>query len=1135
MSKSGTIAFVSLEIYPTTAGGVGILLSHTIRYLLSEGYEIVLLLDIQQHEFEQFARSDRMEFENGSNLHVYHVDELCEDEVFPDTAIPHPEILRSARLAAALEKICARHDVEMVEFYDYCGPAYSFLANTLPNPPAIAVRLHNTIELIARKIRSALDPERVVQFAAERTALRGADLVLSSGQLFYEREIAPLYPEIAPERVEVSPPLHSPVGMIEYAPLACDVVFYGRLSTFKGLDIFIKGAVMALRDPQFSDWLGKFIIIGPEETVASTYSLEDMKGFIPDELKDRFTFAGRVDHPTLMRHLEGTAFACFANRMESFCYAAHELHTAGIPLILSDTATFRDHFEEGETALFFDRSPTGLAERMIELSQDRLTRVALSRTGQARIPRYLADYYGGHLASARKRRTERQDARVRPGVLILSDGDAYALQHSLAALAGGEGLLGNPMVLTLDETGSFQFAGQRWRLETPAGEPVNGALTRAPEAMILLRAGDTLEAEWLGKAAQLMGRRPDVGAVSGWLRNNSHISMGNATLLPEAANHAEPGLRCLIRLNPRDTLQDALMSRPHDSEGAMLLDRRARGLLTLTLSGVSCDVSRAVNLPRPALQRALAYDFDRYSRDHLALLLEESGALEALDTQGNRQALLRSRRERGFFNLRAIPRDDNGEDGELLLLRFFPERGKQPATWDALQLEGNWALRRDPGGPVAGALRTISGQAAGYLREGAAIDVITSPWSGQIEITYAGRQKTFDLKKDHVAPLRIIFDHDGIRARLLAAGNNNLPTPAGLALHDAPTRFLETGRCETLVLCATRDDLRHWPAQEVLAGRMVQATPELFRPDQPGGPCPLTALVGRAGTTRLILSSRLEPDPMLSRALSSLPRHVELGLALCGPRPTDDHGLTRLAQIATWYRCLSPYFARLCCLGGPQGILEMFASAGAKPLAIPPLLPVTAPNSAPADAPVSLALLPAEQQPHNLMHMFNAALLAVGAGLKLDKVYIPEGFRDELLILDELHLPLSLEFFTDSAGLAFAGTGTRRVAMACYPQEQIPAKLAEAASFGWLPLAGATTDLDNAPGNLAQHLTEPYWENAALLADRLVAACSDHAALCTAYATHAAHSHKLAHARLTAYVGQGCQNAQAITTRETAQ
>ena len=53
--SKGTICFVSLEIYPTTAGGVGILLHHTISFLLDEGYNIVLLLDIPNNE----SRSDR--------------------------------------------------------------------------------------------------------------------------------------------------------------------------------------------------------------------------------------------------------------------------------------------------------------------------------------------------------------------------------------------------------------------------------------------------------------------------------------------------------------------------------------------------------------------------------------------------------------------------------------------------------------------------------------------------------------------------------------------------------------------------------------------------------------------------------------------------------------------------------------------------------------------------------------------------------------------------------------------------------------------------------------------------------------------------------------------------------------------
>ena len=1085
----GVIAFVSLEIYPTTAGGVGILLHHTIRFLLQQGYEIVLLLDIQEHEFERYRTIDRMELENGHNLHVYHVGRLCENTRFPCQVIPHPEILRSARISAALERICSRHDVEMVEFYDYCGPAYYFLGNTLPHPPAIAIRLHNTIELIARKIRSVFDPERVIQFAAERSALAGADLVLSSGPRFYDEEMAALYPEIARERVHMSAPLHAPIGMIDYSSFANDVVFYGRLSTFKGLDVFIKGAVMALRDPEFSDWLGKFLIIGPEETVASTYSLDDMKRFIPDDLMGRFEFAGRVDHAALLRRLGNAAFACFANRMESFCYAAHELHTAGVPLILSDTPAFRDHFEDGSQALFFDRTALGLSEQMIALAQDRDHRLKLSEAGLSRAKSYLVDHYADHLEAARAARAARVAPAValRPDVLILSDGNRKAVKRSLAALEEMQTCLREVFVLTLDTSGAFLFSGQRWRLETPEGRSVDGAMFPAPEAAWIIRAGDLPQGAWLEHAAALLNHRADVGAVAGWLLTGLGIEMTVAPLLPESASTLGLGLRMLLRLNPRDTLQDGLMSRPDDSEASMLLARRARGQLLLTLPEVACDIERAIDLPTQSLRTVLEYDFDRFSRDHMAQMFLDSTVSNAAGDVLNAD-LERSRREKGFFSLRTLEAENDAD--EILLLRFFPEPGSLSSSWDALRLDGDWTVRRDPGGPVKGALRAVDGQVRGHVRMGGGFDLLKSPFAGRVEIMFNGKRRIIDLKAEKIASLRIQLNETGIQA-----GDVSNEADGGLALRNLPEVFVETGQCRTLILTEHPDDLRDWPGGKKLRDLILLAEPELFERARPDLSLPLTRLIHRMGTTRLLFSSRLVPGPQLQQALAELPDDLQLGLALCG----SDSETPMLVRAAAWFGCLRPYMDRLTCLGGAAGLREVFASAGAECQPVPLLHPVRTSPEVDPTTPVSLALLASEHQPQNIMHMLNAVLLAQQSGLEISVVYLPDRFREDLAIFESQNLTLPVEFYVDVAALALVGEGCRRVAMACYPQEDFPAALSRAAALGWLPLAGATGDLDGAPDGLGARLTEPYWENSALIADRLLEICAEYAALEAAY------------------------------------
>lgn len=1090
-TSRGTIVFVSLEIYPTTPGGAGILLHHTIRFLLQKGYTIALLLDIPEHEFLKYLNVDRMEFENGHNFHVYSLNRLCEGIIFPDEVDRYPEILESSKMAKALEKICGDHNVDLVEFYDYCGPAYYFLGNTLQNSPSIAIRLHSTIELIARKTRSVFEDNRVIPFSAERVALSGSDMVLTPGSIFYESDIAPLYPEMDLEKVHVSSPIHYPIGRVNFSSLSNDIVFFGRLSTLKGLDIFVKAAVMALRDSEFSDWLGKFVIIGPEETVATTYSLSDIKSFIPESLGDKFEFCGRVNHETLLRRLQNAAFACFANRVESFCYAAHELHTAGVPLILTDIPAFRDHFEDGRQALFFDRTALGLSEQMIALAQNNDQRLKLSEAGLSRVESYLVDHYAGHLEVARAARAARvaPAAALRPDVLILSDGDRKAVKRSLAVLEAEHSRLREVLVLTLDPVGVFRFSGQRWRLETSDGRPVDEAMFPAPEAVWIIRAGDKPQGAWLDRAIALLGRRADVAAVAGWLKTKVGVAMTMAPLLPESAPALGPGLRMLLRLNPRDTLQDALMSRPGDSEASILLARRAQGQLLLSLPEVACDIKQAVELPLPPLRDTLEYDFDRFSRNymsHMLLTASEPGNTkdETLCT-----ALERSRHEKGFFSIRLMDRPE----GELLILRFFSEEGMLSVSWEALQLNGDWTVRHDSGGPTKGVLHTINGQAQGHVRMGGGLDVLMSPYAGRIEVIFDGQRQIVDLKKNEIAPLRIRLGVEGIQV-----GNafNAAEPNGGMALRNLPEVFVETGHCGTLILTEHPDDLRDWPGDEQFRSRILTAGPELFEQVRPGQPLPLTQLIRRMGTTRLLLSSRLVPGPQMERALAELPSDLRLGLALCGSTSETPP----LVRAAAWFGSLRPYMDRVTCLGGPSGLREVFASAGAECLPVSPLRPVRAAPQVDPAAPVSLALLAAENQPQNVMHMFNAVLLAQQSGLEIGVVYLPDRFRDNLAFFESQNLTLPVEFYGDVAALALVGEGHRRVAMACYPQEDFPAALSRAAALGWLPLAGATGDLDGAPDGLGARLTEPYWENSARIADRLLELCAEYAALGAVYA-----------------------------------
>src|SRR5579864_5888089 len=368
-TSRGCVLFATMEFYPTNVGGAGTFIHHAAALLLEQGFTVVLLFDAVRSEYEQLVSVDRLAIPYGHRLLIYWVEDLCQDLVIP---IPCADMAigKSLRLDHALRKLTQMHDVDLIELYDYCGHGFHYLAQPAEDRPPVAVRLHSTNELMERMTRAPLAPGRLWLFAMERAQLGLADVVLIPGTAFYEQVVRPLYPTMTPDRVLTSPLPHLPIGELDYDPEARNVAFYGRLSTMKGLDTFLRAGVLALEDPVFAEWLGRFVIIGPEDYVATALSPKEVRGLIPKDQIDRFHFTGRLDHTSLLKRLQTVSFACFGNRLESFCYAAHELHTAGIPLIVNRIPAFEDGFEEGVSAVFFDGTAFDLAAQMVRLARD---------------------------------------------------------------------------------------------------------------------------------------------------------------------------------------------------------------------------------------------------------------------------------------------------------------------------------------------------------------------------------------------------------------------------------------------------------------------------------------------------------------------------------------------------------------------------------------------------------------------------------------------------------------------------------------------------------------------------------------------------------------------------------------------
>ncbi len=379
------VAFYSYELHPLNNGGCGVFLSHAINDLLDNGFSVVVLLDLNDLLVRKFNREIKPGIKNGDNLVVYCVDTVLSGYTLP--VFQNIFLNKSYRAYFAVKKIAEKEGLDYVEFFDYSGIAYfaatsKILGEDFTDGPLIGIRTHCTNDLLdAHESSIQVTADRLVMYSMEKLALQRADVVLiptmAWGELYRERYGIP-----AESLKVVQPPLYAidtPRNIWRHEAKK-HILYYNRLFELKGADLFVDAAVQFLfHNP---DSKASFVLAGYESMDApdgGSYR-EYLIKKIPPQCRSRFHFLGQVTRDQLPSLLKDTIFAVFPNYIESFCYAAHELFMAGIPLILRDIPAFSGFFQDGENAFLFQGGSTSLCRRMEELYYNPGLRERLSKS-----------------------------------------------------------------------------------------------------------------------------------------------------------------------------------------------------------------------------------------------------------------------------------------------------------------------------------------------------------------------------------------------------------------------------------------------------------------------------------------------------------------------------------------------------------------------------------------------------------------------------------------------------------------------------------------------------------------------------------------------------------------------------------
>jgi len=558
------ICFASYEIHPTTIGGCGVLIHHATNRLIRDGHEVVLLLDMPEGVFRRFVDNDRHELAQADRCRAYLVEALLHDFPYGPSDIPCVFQLKSVRFAHAVARLLERERVDFIEFFEYCGPAYSSLVRRLfeedGSAPPIGVRLHGSMEILHRSGgSSSIDRDQLLLYGLEHRALELAETVLAPSRTYFEHYYRARY-GIDPERVVVSPPPTEPFPTATRRPRPTDpftIVFLGRLSHVKGIDRLVHAAVQLMkRRPELEFSVELIGYDGEKGPVGGSYGAY-LRTLVPSRLRDRFVFSGQLRHDEVGARLERALFAVFPNRVESFCYALHEVYDAGIPVIVNDLPTFADFFRDGDNALTYDGTTSGLLGAMERLIDDGALRERLRRPyGVGEAP--LGDFYGCPRAL---RRLGVAAAPRQPSLLVVVLGAAGPDVPAVASLARQTVRDFDVVLLSAaraERRETLWWLGQPWRIAALDGEEMDPSDVTTSEALLVLRCDDRLHEAFLERSIRALGSPARPSFAGAWVRRADGAIRSHLDIAPELHPFEEgPALtRAVLRTDPGQPLAD---------------------------------------------------------------------------------------------------------------------------------------------------------------------------------------------------------------------------------------------------------------------------------------------------------------------------------------------------------------------------------------------------------------------------------------------------------------------------------------------------------------------------------------------------------------------------------------------------
>lgn len=371
--QEGRIVFVTFELYPLTAGGIGRAIYNIIDAMPIEDRVRTTVVVVGDY---RHVPKTPLSLEGIDIVFADLNDEsgLTDGEATfpPRWAFAETDWhWRSFVAMRCLFGIQKKHSISYVEFTDWGGLAYCTvqekIANSAFQDTCIAVRLHGPHGVLLHTEQYSVTENDISIFELERKSLRDCDLVITQTTPYAAkvRDIFGLDVGEWNSKLFFSPP---PVSVDfpfsnAWSPKygAKRVIFTSKFQHIKRPEVFVRGAAQFLASKTGLGWSAVFCA-----HVTDSAAKERVIAQIPAEVAHRFTFEQNL-HAAERDRLISNSVVVISSKCESFCLAAYEASLLGALVVVNaSNPSFGEDtlWKDSLNCIKYDGTAAGLYEAL---------------------------------------------------------------------------------------------------------------------------------------------------------------------------------------------------------------------------------------------------------------------------------------------------------------------------------------------------------------------------------------------------------------------------------------------------------------------------------------------------------------------------------------------------------------------------------------------------------------------------------------------------------------------------------------------------------------------------------------------------------------------------------------------------